>query len=121
MIKNLPASGGDCLQNSMDRETWQATIHGVTKSQTRLSSHIRVYGKCREDLCFLGQVTDMTSYYLFLGDWVHICVIICVKCFLSISLSLSHTHAFPPLILSLLSCMFLPFHFVFCFLFVIAD
>ena len=25
-----------CLENSMDRETWWATVHGVTKSQTRL-------------------------------------------------------------------------------------
>ena len=25
------------LQNSMDREAWWATVHGVTKSQTRLS------------------------------------------------------------------------------------
>ena len=23
-----------CLANSMDRGTWQATVHGVTKSQT---------------------------------------------------------------------------------------
>ena len=30
-----------CLENSTDRGTWQATVHGVTKSQTRLSnSHI---------------------------------------------------------------------------------
>ena len=26
-----------CLDNSMDRGAWQATIHGVAKSQTRLS------------------------------------------------------------------------------------
>ena len=27
-----------CLENFMDREAWQATVHGVTKSQTlRLS------------------------------------------------------------------------------------
>ena len=26
-----------CLENSMDRGTWWATVHGVTKSQTRLS------------------------------------------------------------------------------------
>ena len=26
-----------CLENSMDRGTWQARVHGVTKSQTRLS------------------------------------------------------------------------------------
>ena len=26
-----------CLGNSMDRGTWRPTIHGVTKSRTRLS------------------------------------------------------------------------------------
>ena len=26
-----------CLENYMDREAWWATVHGVTKSQTRLS------------------------------------------------------------------------------------
>ena len=25
-----------CLENSMDRGAWQATVHGITKSQTRL-------------------------------------------------------------------------------------
>ena len=60
MAKNLPANGRDmglipglgrspgewnhsalqysCLENSMDRGAWQATVHGVTKSQTRLSN-----------------------------------------------------------------------------------
>ena len=28
-----------CLENSMDGGAWQATVHGVTKSQTRLSTH----------------------------------------------------------------------------------
>ena len=59
MVKNLPANAGDsslipglgrppgegngyplqylCLENSMNRGTWRATIHGVTKSQIRLS------------------------------------------------------------------------------------
>ena len=27
-----------CLENSMDRGVWQATVHGVTKSRTRLSN-----------------------------------------------------------------------------------
>ena len=27
-----------CLENSMDRGAWWATVHGVTKSQTRMSS-----------------------------------------------------------------------------------
>ena len=26
-----------CMENSMDRGTWWATVHGVTKSQTQLS------------------------------------------------------------------------------------
>ena len=27
-----------CLENSMDRGDWWATVHGVTKSQTQLSN-----------------------------------------------------------------------------------
>ena len=27
-----------CPENSMDRRAWWATVHGVTKSQTRLST-----------------------------------------------------------------------------------
>ena len=62
MVKNPPAGAGDtrdtalilglgrtlgvgndsplqysCLENYVDRGIWQATVHGVTKSQTRLS------------------------------------------------------------------------------------
>ena len=45
-IPGLESSSGEgngnplqytCLENSMDRETWWATVHGVTKSQTRMS------------------------------------------------------------------------------------
>ena len=67
MVKNPPANAGDmkdmglipgsgrstggghgnplqysCLENPMDREAWQATVHSVAKSQTglkRLSMH----------------------------------------------------------------------------------
>ena len=28
-----------CLENPMEREAWRATVHGVTKSQTWLSTH----------------------------------------------------------------------------------
>ena len=31
-----------CLGNPMDRGAWQATVHGVTKSQTRMSTQ-RIY------------------------------------------------------------------------------
>ena len=56
MVQNTPANAGDrrdtdsipgagrgghgsplqhsCLENPMDRGTWQVTVHGVTKSQT---------------------------------------------------------------------------------------
>ena len=50
MVKNLPAMWETWIQslawedalysgleNSMDRRAWQATVHGVTKSWTRLS------------------------------------------------------------------------------------
>ena len=32
-----------CLESSMDRGAWQATVHGVTKSQTQLSMHTPQY------------------------------------------------------------------------------
>ena len=36
-----------CLENSMNRGTWQATVHGVTESQTQLSdwahTHVTQY------------------------------------------------------------------------------
>ena len=41
--ERYPEEGNDnplqytCLGNPMDREAWQATVHGVTKSQTQLS------------------------------------------------------------------------------------
>jgi len=38
-----------CLENPMDRGAWWATVHGVTKSQTRLSDIYKknIYGKNR--------------------------------------------------------------------------
>ena len=63
VVKNLPANVGDagnmdsipglerspgeengnplqcsCLRNTMDREVWSATVHGVTKNHTGLSA-----------------------------------------------------------------------------------
>ena len=29
-----------CLENSMDRGAWWATVHGVTKSRIQLSTHV---------------------------------------------------------------------------------
>ena len=64
LIKNTPANAGNtrdvgsipgsgrsprvgngnpfqysCLKNLMEREAWQARVHGLTKSRTRLSTH----------------------------------------------------------------------------------
>ena len=36
-----------CLENSMDGRAWWAIVHGVTKSQTRLSNFIFVFGTVR--------------------------------------------------------------------------
>ena len=30
-----------CLENPMDGRAWKATVHGVAKSLTRLSTHMR--------------------------------------------------------------------------------
>ena len=74
MVKNLPANAGDvrdaglipglgrppgvghgnplqysCLENPMDRGAWQATVHSVAKSQTRLkglSVHTLLFTAC---------------------------------------------------------------------------
>ena len=65
LVKNVPANVGDvgsvsvwrispgegngnqlqysCLENSKDRGAWQATVHGVAKSQTRLTVHSIAY------------------------------------------------------------------------------
>ena len=32
-----------CLENSMDRGAWQATVHGVSKSRTQLTSQFMVF------------------------------------------------------------------------------
>ena len=62
MVNNLPAKARDtssipgsgrspgegngdplqysCLENSKDRGAWQATVHGVSKSQTRLNTRM---------------------------------------------------------------------------------
>ena len=68
MIKNLLANSGDtrdegsvpgsrrspgegngnplqysCLENSMESRVWQTAAHGVTKRQTRLSTHVHTH------------------------------------------------------------------------------
>ena len=39
-----------CLENTMDREAWQATVHGVAKSQTRLK-RLNTHTRKKVDAC----------------------------------------------------------------------
>ena len=36
-----------CLENPMDRGAWQATVHGVEKSWTRLSDLVNTHAQVR--------------------------------------------------------------------------
>ena len=75
-VKNLPANAGDarnaglipgsgqaaggghgnplqysCLGNPMERGAWQATVHGVAKSQTGLNTHTH---RANNSSCLFG-------------------------------------------------------------------
>ena len=46
-----------CLENPMDRGAWQTTVHGVAKSQTRLtwlSTHARTHTHAFSNLTSVG-------------------------------------------------------------------
>ena len=43
-----------CLENPMDRGVWQATVHGVSKSQTRLNTMQQQNQKSRSKLQFVA-------------------------------------------------------------------
>ena len=46
-----------CLENPMDREAWQATIHVVTKSQKRLSNkHTHTHNLKAENPVLFGEL-----------------------------------------------------------------
>ena len=61
-----------CLENPMDREAWQATVYGITKSQTlaeQLSTHTlcRTAGPCKSCSYSYSRVT---SHGLGLVGWL---------------------------------------------------
>ena len=81
---SIPGSGGSpgvgngsplqysCLENSIDRGAWQATVHGATKSQTWLSIHSHTHTTCVDRLIFfffffLKQ--EHRDAYPFDGPW----------------------------------------------------
>ena len=42
-----------CLESPMDREAWKATLHGIAKSQTRLSDFTSLHLESKEIFRFL--------------------------------------------------------------------
>ena len=53
-----------CLENPMDRRTWRATVHGVTKSQTRLkrqSTHAQTNTQSLFSRMFISLISTAIS------------------------------------------------------------
>ena len=54
-----------CLENPMDREAWQATVHGVAKSWTRLSNFTFHHYQVSITLEIQGYLTvHLENYYM---------------------------------------------------------
>ena len=54
-----------CLENSMDREAWQAIIHGVTKSRTQLSNFHFHFSRKEGSICFFSHRNIYLDSVLF--------------------------------------------------------
>ena len=76
-----------CLENSMDRGAWQATVHGVAKSQKQLSDFHTTKTSWRPSSMrllhtfysrnFKSSAYTFKSFNLF---WVCVCVCVCTLC-----------------------------------------
>ena len=61
-----PGEGNDnllqysCLENSMDRGAWRATVHGVTKPDMTENAHMRICVFLKYGLC--KHTTDLFLY-----------------------------------------------------------
>ena len=91
MVKNLPANAGNpgsisewgkstgggngnplqysCLENPTDRGAWQAIVHRVTKSQTRLSTNTFTFPSSHLYLNILFLLSDFSVIVTFLTKW----------------------------------------------------
>ena len=85
-----------CLQNPRDRGSWQATVHGVTKSRislkplsTRTHTHT---GYCSGSSRSLGEDRELGKAgrgWLDLEGWFPGCVILGIPVFISLSQSIT--------------------------------
>ena len=67
-LGSSPGEGNDnplqypCLENPMDRGAWQATVHGVAKSRTRLSNFTSLQWRIFERI-FSGLTMHILNYF----------------------------------------------------------
>ena len=90
VVKNLPANAGypqdmdsipgagngnllqcSCLENPMDRGAWRATVYGVTKSRTQLSTHAHMHLTLLLRLIFLPLIPGNVK--LGISSWKNKC------------------------------------------------
>ena len=74
-----------CLENLMDRGAWRATVHGVTESQTRLSTHTHVYYLYKHFSQYLSGFFNLCLAIFFFGGVGRNHQSLCFKyCFVSV-------------------------------------
>ena len=104
VVKNSPAHAGDardmglipgsgrslgggngnplqysCLENSMDREAWWATVHGVTRSWMWLSTHTHTHTHTHTQMLYtVVLVSAKWISYMCVSVCVSVCVCVCV-------------------------------------------
>ena len=62
-----------CLGDPTDRGAWWATVHGVTKSQTRLSTHTATHWWFSNLFFSFGPLTFYSEEFSFLGSTKILC------------------------------------------------
>ena len=60
-----------CLENPMDRGAWQATVHGVTKSRTRLKQHSRQAHKDKSTSNLIGGIQGVIKVLILKNQNCH--------------------------------------------------